>query len=250
MSRLRERALDRAEQEVVHRARVAKAHFELLRMRVDVDLQRIERQVQDPGRVAVAIADVAVAEAHGAPEQAVPHHAAVHVQVLPVGLRARCRRQPDPALERKARLRELDVARGRDEVRADELRDARLALAPPRRRRQRELLAAVVRQRERDVEARQREPRHGPQDVLVFGRLGAQELAARRHAMKEVAHLDRRAGRVRGGHRARHAAVDRLDHDRIRAAARARSDAQARHRRDRRQRLAAKAQARYALEVL
>ena len=220
-------------------------------MRVDVDLQRVERQVQEPGRVAAAVAHVAVAEAHGAAEQPVADHAAVDEQVLAVRLRARGRRQPDPALEREARLRELDVARGGDEVRA-----RRASRCAPRARGRsaaggsancsRRLCVSVKATSKRDSARRV----DGPQDVLELGRLGAQELAPRRHAVKQVAHLDRRARRMRGRRRARRAAVDRLDRDRVRRAARARGDAQARHRRDRRQRLAAEAEGGDALEVL
>jgi hypothetical protein len=48
--RFRERALDRAEQEIVHGPRIAKTQLELLRVRVHVHLRRVEAEVEVPRR--------------------------------------------------------------------------------------------------------------------------------------------------------------------------------------------------------
>ncbi len=231
-------------------AAIAEAQLELLRMRVHVHLQGIEREVEQPGGMPAAVAHVAVAKAHGAPEQAVTHHAAVHEQELPVRLGARGRRHPDPALQRQAGLRVRHETRSGDEVRADQASDARLALAPAGCRRQRKLFAPVVRQREGHVEAREREARDGLQDVLELGRFRAQELAPRRHTVKEVANLDRRALRVRGRLHAAGLAVLALDRRARGGALPPRGQPQPRHRRNRRQRLAAEPERGDPLEVL
>ena len=250
MPRFRERTLDRPEEEVVDGARVAKPDFELLGMRVDVDLEWIERQVQEPGRMPSAIAHVAIAEAHGTAEQAIAHHSAIHVEVLPVRLRARLRRQADPAFEGEPGLRERDESRLRDEILADEPGDARLALVAPDRGRQRKLLAPVVRQGKCHVEARQGEPCHGPQHVLELRRLCAQELPPRWHAVKEVAHLDRRSLRMRRRSHLPGLAIDRLDLRCFTPFARAGAELEARHGGDRRQCFAAKAERSELLEII
>ena len=96
-------------------------------------------------RMPVAVAHVAIAEAHRARQQPVADHAAVDEQELAVRLRARRRGQPDPPLDRKTRVRMRNEARAGNEVRPDELRNARLAVPAGGGGRQRELIAAVVR---------------------------------------------------------------------------------------------------------
>jgi hypothetical protein len=233
-ARFGERPLDRAKEKIMDGAGIPETHFELLRVRIDVELQGVEREVQDPGRMALAMAHVPVAEADSAAEQPIAHHAAVDEQELAVGLRPRRRRQADPALEPESRVRKRDMARCREEVGSNQPRDARFALCPSRGGRQGEVLAPVVHERESDVEAGQCEPRHRLQDVLELGRLGAQELAARRHAVEQVAHLDGRAGRMRRGRDSARHAVDGLQGGAALRVPRPGSDAQRRYRGDRR----------------
>ena len=234
MPRFRECPLDCPKDEIVDGARVAKPDFELLGMRIHVDLERIERQVQQPGRMPSAVAHVAIAEAHGTAEQAIAHHAAIDIEVLPVRLRARLRRQADPAFDGEPGLRERDESRLRDEIPADEPGDARFALLATDRGRQRKLLAPVVRQGNCHVEARQGEPCDGPQHVLELRCLRAQELSPRRHTVKKVSHLDRRSlGMRRRGHLPG-VAIDRLDLRGFTPSSRAGAQLQARHGGDRR----------------
>ena len=93
----RQPPLHRPEHEVMHLPAVAKADFELLRMRIDVDQRRIDVQVQHVRRLSARIQHVAKAQPHGIHEQAVAHRAAVDEPELQVRGGARRRRRADPA---------------------------------------------------------------------------------------------------------------------------------------------------------
>ena len=130
---VRERALDGAEHEVVDLAAVTEAHFELGRVRVDVDELRIERQIQHVGGMAAVVQHVAVGEAHRVHEQPVAHRAAVDEPELLVRLRARARRQADPSREHHAARPTRAAAARRRQTRAT--RPSRCARARPQPRR-------------------------------------------------------------------------------------------------------------------
>ena len=61
------------------------------------------------------------------------------------------------------------------------------------------LRAVVVEQAERDVRMRQRDAFHRVHAMPEFGGFRAQELAARRHRVEQLAHVHGGAGRARGG---------------------------------------------------
>jgi hypothetical protein len=82
-----------------------------------------------------------------------------------------------------------------------------------------------------------------------LGRVGAQELAARRRVEVELLDRDRRARRQRGRRDRRDGAAVDLDAPRVRLALGARREREPRHGGDRRERLAAKAQRGDRLEV-
>ena len=71
----------------------------LRRMHVDVDLARIEFEVQHEHRMAAVEQHVAISLPHRVRDDAILHRAAVDEEVLLIGLRARMRRQPDPAAQ-------------------------------------------------------------------------------------------------------------------------------------------------------
>jgi hypothetical protein len=96
---LRQRALHRVEHELVHRAAVAEAHFDLGRVDVDVDQRRVEVERQHIGREAVAVQHVLVGGADRVHQQLVAHEAPVHVEELAVGARLRCGRQAGVAVQ-------------------------------------------------------------------------------------------------------------------------------------------------------
>ena len=86
----------------MHEARLAKAHFEFLRMRVDVDARRVHFEVQHVGRVAAVEQHVAIREPHGAGDELVAQRPAVQEEMLLVGLAARVGRQAEPAVQAHA----------------------------------------------------------------------------------------------------------------------------------------------------
>ena len=82
-----ERALDRVAHELVDRAGVAEAHLDLLRMHVDVDAARVDREPQRVRRLAVVMQHVAIRLAQRVRQHAVAHEAAVDEHVLAAALR-------------------------------------------------------------------------------------------------------------------------------------------------------------------
>src|SRR5580658_8709300 len=65
--------LDAAEHGLMHRAAIAEAQFELGRMSIDIDLPRIERQIEHIARMTTLVQHVAKSETHGIAEQAIAH---------------------------------------------------------------------------------------------------------------------------------------------------------------------------------
>ena len=63
-------------------ARIAKAHFGLGRVHVDVDTGRIEFEKQHVGRLATAVQDVGISCARSVGEHLVAHEAAIDVEIL------------------------------------------------------------------------------------------------------------------------------------------------------------------------
>ncbi len=120
------------------------------------------------------------------------------------------------------------------------VRTARRRAAPVRDR------LAVVPDREADLGANDRLAAHRLQAMRQLGRLGLQELAPRRRAEEQLAHLDRRADAARRGLQLAGAGVEP---GRVRGLGGAAGDRELGDRGDRRQRLAAKAERRHALEL-
>ena len=71
---------------------IAKPHFELGGMRVDVDLSRIDFHEQHERGLPAMKHHIAITQPDGAADQPVTQHAAVQIEMLQVGLRARVRR--------------------------------------------------------------------------------------------------------------------------------------------------------------
>jgi hypothetical protein len=110
--------------------------------------------------------------------------------------------------------------------------------------------AAVVLELERETRVGERDAAEHLVAMPELGRVGAQEFAARRGVEIEVGDRDRGALRARGGlHLAQLRALGG-DRGAVRRMARAAGDRKPRHRSDRRERLAAEAHGRDALEVL
>ncbi|MBK6396018.1 MAG: hypothetical protein IPF73_16180 [Betaproteobacteria bacterium] len=241
-----ERALDRAPHERMQRAAVAKAHFGLLRMDVDVDATRIDRDPQRIGRLAVVVQHVAVGLAQRVREHPVADEAAVHEQHLRSAPFRRVRRPDRVARDRDARGLGVDGRRAADEGLAQQRLDAGRARPCGSSRWTTRPLCV---QREPDLRMRERDARERLVAVRPLGLVGPQELAARGRVEVELLDRDRGARRERRRRDRRDRSAVDLDAPRVRPPRRARGEREPRHRRDRRQRLAAEAQRRDRLEV-
>ena len=199
--------------------------------------------------MAVVVQHVRVGLADRVRDDLVAHEAAVHEEVLRVARGAR-----EAGRRRRGRARRSARALGR----APRPRAAAKSSPMMRAARSRrpsggrcDDAPAVVREREGDAGARQRDAREGLLAARELGRLALQELAARGRVEVEILDVDRGAGGERGGlDRARRCRPRmRCARRGARPAARL-DDREARHRADRGERLAAEAQRRGALEVL
>ncbi len=249
-TRAGERSLQCAKDELVHAARVAKPHLELLGVRVDIDRGGVQVQVQHISAESPIEQHILVGVPRGSGNELIAHVAPVQKRKLQIGLAAGKSRQRQPSREAQIPgiVAQLDDVRG--EFFAAQLGDARQALLMGGRRRQHPHGLAVVHQAEADFEARQRQALQHAQDVLKFGGLAAQEFAARRHIEEQIAHLDAGSRRMRRGRGGAALAVARLHAPGMVRFAGSRTQRQARHGGDARQRFAAKSQGGYALQIL
>ena len=219
-------------------------------MRIDIDLARIERQVEHVARMATVVEHISEAEPYRIAEHSIAHRAAVDEPELQIRLRARGGGQAQPSREaqRTGRLRQRYGQSAK--IRADDtiqtLRD-RIGLECGR---QVQDLAPVMTQPHGYRMVSEPEPLDLTQDMAEFGGRRAHELAPRRHVIEQIAHLHARADRVgRGLQGALYAAIVR-NLPRLLEFEVARDHAQARDGGNRGQRLAAKAETGDILEVL
>ncbi len=223
---------------LVQLARVAEAHLDLGRVHVDIDPRRVDADEQHVGRLARAVQHVLVRRAQAVRDQAVAHEAAVDIHVLVIGARAGGFGRADAAAEvqRPGRPVGMLVERpavlhkiGAEHI-VQPLRGG--GRAPLRHQ------LAVMPHREADIGAHQRVAAHRFEAVCRFGGIGLQELAPRRRAEEQLAHLDGGADAARRRGQFTAACIEPRRMRRIGGAA---GDAQLAHRRDGGQRLAAKA---------
>ena len=164
-------------------------------MHVDVDAARVDLEEQHVGRLALAVQQLRVGLAHRVREQPVAHVAAVDEEVLAVGALARRLRRAGAAVEaQRARLRfdrRLFVKKLSPSSAA-----ARSAGGCARRT---WLTRPLCLSSEGDAGARERDAAEHLVAMAELGRLGAQELAARRRIEIEVGDRDRGALRARRG---------------------------------------------------
>ncbi len=248
-ARAGEHVVQRSIEKIVHEPTLAKTHFALGRMHVDVDAPRIEFEEQHECRMAAVEEYVRIGLAHRVRDEPIAHRAPVDVEILLIGLSARCGRQTHPPMQAQTRGRMLDDESLRDEILTEHVGDTTRALAVVARWLQHTHRLAVVAEPELDRRMRKRERLDELVDVIELGALGAQELASRWHVVEKIAHVDLRAARVlRWRWRARLAAID-FDAPRGVGIGEARGQSEARYRSDRRQRFAAKSERAYAFEI-
>ena len=116
--------VQRTEYEIAHVSCVAKTHFVLGGMHVDVDLPRIEFEIQHEHRMTAVEQHVAIRLPHRIRNDAIFHRTTVHEEVLLIGLRARMGRQSDPAAQSQTIALFVDRHTRRRESGAEQLRNA------------------------------------------------------------------------------------------------------------------------------
>ena len=109
MQRLGEPLLQRPDDEAAHEACIAKAHFRLGGMDVDVDLGGSHSTNSASGRVPVGGQEIDIGRPHRAGENLVAHGAAVDEHILRQRVRPAEGRQADPPVEPHALARRLDA---------------------------------------------------------------------------------------------------------------------------------------------
>ena len=193
--------------------------------------------------MAAARDEVAVGGAHGADEQLVLHRAPVDEQELLRHVRPVQRRQTCKARDRDALPLPGDGnGIGHELAAHDAPKTLQQAVGIRRFARQAQTRALAGGQREPDMRMGHGEALHHLGDGLVLGALRLEKFQPRRHARKQIAHLDARADIAgRRLHLAFGAAVD-AQREGLAGAARARQDRQRCNRADGRQRLAAEAE--------
>ena len=242
--------MQRAEQEIVHQPLLAKTHFVLGRVHVHIHAGGVELQVQHERGMPAVEQHVGIRLTHRVGHDAIAHQPPVDVEILRIGLGARCRGQADPARQMQPRRRMVDAQALRGKLLAQHLghalqRRAFVAGGFPDA-----YGLAVVTEPELHAIAGQRQRFQQVVDMREFGTLGTHELAPRRHVVEQVADFDAGALRVlRRARRLQLPAID-LDTERRIFTAGARGQRKARYRRHRRQRLTAEAHAGHVFQIV
>jgi hypothetical protein len=250
IERVGEGRFDGAKHEVVHELRVAEPNFQLRRMRVDVHAARIDGDVHDVRRLPRLEQHVSITEPRGMAQQLVADEPIVHERVLHVGLAAGERRRRQPPAQAQAFDRSLEMPCVLHELVAAHLRHAPLLALAPASGRQQEHGPAVTGQLELDVEASEREIAQHGVDVAELRFLRFLEFPPRRRVEKEIAHLDRRAGRTSSRLGLAELAAVARDLPRVLVDSPARREREPRNRTDAWQRLAAEPHGDERFEIL
>ncbi len=242
-----QRMAQRAEYEIAHVPCVAKTHFVLGGMHVDVDLARIEFEIQHEHRMTAVEQHVPIRLPHCIRNDAIFHRTAVHEEVLLIGLCARMSRQPDPAAQSQTVAHFVDRHTRRSEPGTKQLRDATQAVCFTRR----EVLNRVAVARfEFDVEASQRKARHDVVQMREFRAFALQELASRWRVVEQIADVDRRAARMCRRANLRFRSFVHIDARTDFRTGGSRADRHFRNRRDTRERLASETERGHAFEIV
>src|SRR5688572_28972483 len=226
--------------------RVAEAYFALGRVHIHVDTGGVQREKQHVAWMTLVVQHVLISLAHRVCDHAIAHETAVHETVLRVTHGARRRWQSGESAQAQCAAAGVYCDRGVLEIFAKDGPDALrqgLRLEMP-------LRAAVVLKPEADVGTRERDALEDLVAMRVLGRFGFEELATRRRVEIEILHLDARSRIV--GCRRRLAYGAALGHDRpamLRLTSPA-SQRQVGNGGDAGKRLAPKAEARDALEII
>ena len=183
-----------------HQPGVAKAHFGLGRMHVDIDLARRKRHEQSNQRVAVARQIIGISGTHRAEEKLVAHRPAVDEEILAERIGAGERRQRGKALDRDALAFGRDLDRVGAEIGAEHVAEPRQTPGRAGKRGgKRDRHALLAGERESNVRPAHGEPAHRLAHRLRLGAIQLEKFQTRRRRVEQIAHLDAGALPERGG---------------------------------------------------
>ena len=173
----------------MHRLAVAKAHFGLGRVHIDVDTCRRQGKEQGVAGLAVAMEHVGIGGAHRVLQHLVAHEAAIDEEVLRVPRGFGCGRIANQAgqreLVRRAARSNINHSRGSRELIAQHTGDALRA----RLIFQMQADAAIVGEGDADIGTRKRDLAYRFRTMSELGAFALQKLAPRGHAAKQFVNL-------------------------------------------------------------
>src|SRR5882672_1789219 len=241
-----QRLLESVKNELVYAARIPETHLDLRRVNIRIHQRRVQVDKQHVGRMALVMKHVVIGLAHGVRQQLVPNVTAVDEEVLRVAGPARVGRLGDQTAQAKAAGLYLD----RDRCFAEGLSQYCVYALLGACWMQVRLRAAVVREREAYIRARQSD---APETLFAVGKFGCgtpEEFAPGRSVEVKVAHFDRGAGNRGGGLGCGQRAAARIQPPGMRAVAGPAQQAEMGNGRNAGQRFAAESQAGNALQLL
>ena len=202
MTRGAERVPERADDERADAVRIAESELGLGGMDVHVHLLGRQRQEQGQHGIAPLRHEIAIGRAHGAGEQLVAHRAAIDGEIKLEAVRPMQRGKAGEAFERRRSPR-CGAHRQRvlDEVRPEDAAEPSQPMVdqPGRAGFEPKGGALLAGEAEGDLGPGQREPLHHVGDGRRLDALRLHEFEPRRRRVEQVAHLDPRSGRKRGG---------------------------------------------------
>ena len=183
---------------LMHFAAVAKAHFDLGRMHIDIDARRVHFHIQGIHRLALAVQHVFIRAARRVGEHLVTHITAVDIGKLLVGPRAGGVRNAGAAPNANGGLAVgapgtafvLHSDGLRDEIAAQHIGQALVICKSAAAGTPLLMQLAVVPHREADLGPHQCVAANRLNAVGQLGGVGFQELAACRRCVKQLAHFD------------------------------------------------------------
>ena len=180
-------------QQGAHKPRIAKTHFGLGRMHIDVELAWVERDEQRDQRMTIARQIVGISGAHSAEQKLVAHRAAVDEKILAERIGARERRQCRKALHVHAFALGGDLDCVGAEVGAKHVAEPGEAAGGARQRsRECHRRALLAGEREGHIRPAHGEPAHDLAHGLRLGAVELEELQSRGRGIEQVTHLDPR----------------------------------------------------------
>ena len=171
---------------------IPKADFVLGRMHIDIDLRRIDIQIDDVGGLTAVVQHVGVGLAHRVGESFITNDAAVDVEILHVGAAARKRRQPDPTAQIQILALSFESQRILDKFFATQQGDSTVLFVDGLCGFELFYQPSVVPPAESDIEVSEGLSAYRFINVIEFSFFGAQKLAARRDVVEQVVDTQRR----------------------------------------------------------